>query len=412
MIRSIRSVGCGRPQSSCPNGRSPFLRLGLMLLVGVLGWPCRADGVDVPALVRAINAVGPKGAGHRKAQAAWNRLVRAEADEIPEILAGMDDSARLAVNWLRAAVDVIAHRALDGGDTLPRAELEHFVLDTRHAAKARRTAYELLLAIDPGVRDRLIPSMLHDPSMEMRRDAVGHALATAERLLESGARRRALAEYRKALDAARDLDQIDEAAERLRALGQTVDLPRHFGFIMRWRLIGPFDNSNKGGFDVAYGPEVDATPADQYPGKEGPVRWIDYTTEDPYGKVDLNKALGRFKGAVAYAYAEFLSDAERDAELRLGSTNANKLWLNGQLLSANHVYHSGAFIDQYVGKGRLKKGKNVILVKILQNEQSESWAQGWEFQLRVCDQYGTAILSQDRQQQGARRLAPNRTTPK
>jgi hypothetical protein len=38
----------------------------------------------------------------------------------------------------------------------------------------------------------------------------------------------------------------------------------------------------------------------------------------------------------------------------------------------------------------------VILVKCLQNEQTEDWAQNWDFQLRVCDATGTAVLSMDR----------------
>jgi Tfp pilus assembly protein PilF len=79
-------------------------------------------------------------------------------------------------------------------------------------------------------------------------------------------------------------------------------------------------------------------------------------------------------------------------ELRLGCINGNKVWLNGELLTANNVYHAGSYMDQYVGRGRLKAGKNVILLKIAQNEQTESWAQRWQFQLRVCDQYGTAVL--------------------
>jgi hypothetical protein len=44
----------------------------------------------------------------------------------------------------------------------------------------------------------------------------------------------------------------------------------------------------------------------------------------------------------------------------------------------------------------LQAGKNVILVKVCQNEQTESWAQRWEFQLRVCDSIGAAILAPNR----------------
>jgi len=149
-------------------------------------------------------------------------------------------------------------------------------------------------------------------------------------------------------------------------------------------------------FDAVYPPEQGIDLNATYDGKEGQVGWIEHTTDDSQGMVDLNKALEKHMGAVAYAFHEFDSAEEQYAELRLGCICANKVWLNGELLSANEVYHAGVRFDQYVGKSKLRKGKNQILVKICQNEQTENWAQDWEFQLRVCDQYGTAILSQSR----------------
>jgi hypothetical protein len=77
----------------------------------------------------------------------------------------------------------------------------------------------------------------------------------------------------------------------------------------------------------------------------------------------------------------------------MGCINACKIWLNGELLLEREVYHTGMDIDQYVGKGKLKSGRNMILVKVCQNEQTEDWAQSWQFQLRVCDSRGTAVLS-------------------
>jgi hypothetical protein len=53
-------------------------------------------------------------------------------------------------------------------------------------------------------------------------------------------------------------------------------------------------------------------------------------------------------------------------------------------------------IDQYIVNASLKKGTNRILLKIAQNEQEEEWAQRWQFQLRVCDTNGTAVLANDR----------------
>jgi len=39
----------------------------------------------------------------------------------------------------------------------------------------------------------------------------------------------------------------------------------------------------------------------------------------------------------------------------------------------------------------LKPGANTILLKICQNEQTEDWAQRYQFQLRVCNASGIAI---------------------
>jgi hypothetical protein len=110
----------------------------------------------------------------------------------------------------------------------------------------------------------------------------------------------------------------------------------------------------------------------------------------------LNRAVGKNMGAVAYAAAEFESDRPRPVELRLATENACKLCLNGKLLIESEVYHSFTKMDQFIGRGDMKAGRNLILVKICQNEQTEDWAQVWQFQLRVCDGIGNAILSRDR----------------
>ena len=87
---------------------------------------------------------------------------------------------------------------------------------------------------------------------------------------------------------------------------------------------------------------------------------------------------------------------ERDAEIRLGCKNAWKIWLNGDLVFGRDEYHRGKEIDQYRLPVKLRKGPNAILVKCCQNEQTETWTVEWEFQLRICDSTGTAILDPNR----------------
>ena len=370
----------------------------LLLLIGLS--PAMADQLQND--IAAVQAVGPQGAGHREAVDALRRLSRVSADSLPQLLEAMDTASPLADNWLRGAIETAADRALRNGDRLPVEKLEAFVIDTRHDPGARHLAFELVRRVDPSVESRLIPRMLNDPGVEFRRAAVARLIAEGQRLLDAEKASAARDVFLKALSGAVHKDQVDLLATRLEKLGQPVDIARHLGFIVRWHLCGPFDNTGKRGYDVAYPPEQGIDLAASYEGKSGPVRWIEHTTTDAYGMVDLNKALGKDLGVVGYATTVFVASEPATVEFRLGTPNAYKLWLNGKLIGQREVYHAGQAIDQYVDQGRLRRGENRIVLKICQNEQTESWAQMWEFQLRVCDAAGTAVLSADRPAPGSR----------
>src|SRR5262249_37763205 len=118
------------------------------------------------------------------------------------------------------------------------------------------------------------------------------------------------------------------------------------------------------------------------------LRWVEHTTADPYGMVDLNKALGKHMGVVGYGFAAIESPRERPIEIRVGSNNAIKIFLNGKQVFFREEYHHGMRMDQYAGRGTLKAGRNEVLIKVCQNEQKDDWAQKWGFQLRVCDALG------------------------
>jgi len=356
-----------------------------------------AGAPDLDQQIRAIRAVAAEGRGNQEASAALRGLVRQKAAVLPEILAGFDDANPLAVNYLRSAAETIAQRELENGGRLPAVELEKFVRDTSHDARARRLAYELIAGMDPAAPDRIIPGLLHDPSVEFRRDAVARLIDQAPKLLSAGEQAEARKLLADGLDAARDDDQVQTIKKQLEGLGEKVDLPRHFGFLVSWRLIAPFDNTDKKGLAAVYPPEKELDFSAMYEGKENKkIGWVEHTTESEYGIVDLAKTLGPFKGSVAYAATEFQSDKRLPVEFRLGTPNSWKVWLNGELLFAREEYHRGMNLDQYKMRGILKGGRNVILIKVCQNEQTEDWAQRWQFQFRVCDATGTAVLSADR----------------
>jgi len=372
-----------------------FTVVMLAVLVGASGLSAATNETELSAVLASIKQVGTKGAGHRAAQAAWQKLADADAAQLPAILVALDDASPLAANWLRGATEAIVARRLADGGSLPTAALEEFLADRRHAPRSRRLAYEWLVRVDQTTADRLLPGMLDDPSLELRRDAVAQLIvqASAKGKQDPDA---AKAILQTALQSARDLDQINDAIRKLGDLGVKIDLTSQLGFVTHWKVVGPFDNAGGRGFAVAYPPEKSVDLAATYPGKSGEVHWVEAEASDEMGHVDLNRALGTHKGAAAYAFAEFDSDAARPVELRLGSANASKIWLNGKPLEEAEVYHAFTTMDQYIGRGECKRGKNRILVKLCQNEQTEDWAAEWKFQLRVCDPTGGALEQQEK----------------
>jgi hypothetical protein len=353
--------------------------------------PALAGAADPSALLAKIRAVGAEGKGNAEAAAAWKEVVKQGTPALLPTLAAMDGADVVAVNWLRNAASAIAENALAAGQPLPVKDLEAFILDRKHSGTGRRVAYEWLCRVDEAAPKRLLPRFVDDPGQELRRDAVAALLNQAA----AQAKKDPLAgkfAYLEALNAARDQDQVEEAAKQLKALGSPVDLAPHFGLIRRWKLLAPFDNAAGVGYKAAYPPEEGVDLAKSYKGKESAeARWVDHTTQDPLAVVDLNKALGKQKGTVAYAYTVVDSPKEQAVEVRAGCIVALKIFVNGKPVFGREEYHHGMTMDQHVGRATLRRGRNAILVKVCQNEQTEDWAQDWKFQLRLCDELGKAV---------------------
>ena len=338
----------------------------------------------------------PEGQSNAAAIAAVAALSKTPPAELPRLFSAMNGANELAANYLRSAIDTIVDNALHASKELPLAEIESFLDRTDNHPRARRLAYEILQRVAPEQAAKRLPTFANDPSVELRYDAVEQLIQAAAQL-ESGSNSAAtVAAYRKALEAARHQTQIDKVAAKLKALGQEVDLPRHFGFLTHWKVIGPFDNTALAGFDKPFPPETEWKPEAEYDGKSAKVRWVDLATADEHGKVDLNPTLGELKEVTGYAFTQFNSPVEGPAEIRLGCKNGWKIWFNNQFLFARDEYHRGSRIDQYRLPVTLRKGANTLLLKVCQNADVKDWTKEWEFQLRVCDSTGTAILATDR----------------
>ena len=319
-----------------------------------------ADGEVRPSAVEPLLATlkrtAPGDGSQAAAAAAWRQLAQADAGQLPTILAALDDAGPLATNWIRTAAEAIVERT-HSASALPRAELRRFLLDRRHAAAGRRFAYETLLAGDPTLADRVLPTMLDDPSLELRRDAVDRVLDAADLLGEKDAAKRNMRS--RSMPRATSIKSAGRPTSSTTSAARSI-LPGILVLSLRWKVIGPFDNRNRLGYATIYPPErIGAEHAPDftaiYPGKDEQVGWRDFATQDQYGQVDINQTLGRKLEAVAYAAAEFRAANAADVELRVGTENACRVWLNGQMLLESPAYHSLPVMDQFIGRGKLRR---------------------------------------------------------
>ena len=359
----------------------------------------------------AIVAVRPDGVGHAEAQAAAARLSQLESGTVTEVLTAFDGASPLVKNWLRVITASIA----DNGD-FPTESLQTFLADRDGDADARYLAFQLLTANDPESLPRLIEGAETDPSLPLRFLAISRILDRAEREIADGDREAAVATLKKVLAEGRSPEQLKSAAKSLEGLDQPVDLAAELALVRDWWILGTYDNTDSQHFGTVYLPEstyleTNRLPADwlapgaairrgdvsdQVPAGQVARR---VTSDDSLGLVDINPPFENAKDAIVYGYIEFTLDPERfadgsdriAAEARLGCITANKVWVNGKMVTANEVYHSGTRIDQYIGECQLQPGLNTVLVKVCQNAQTESWAQDWRFQFRFTEPSGAAL---------------------
>lgn len=381
----------------------------IAIVIGVLATSTLANAGELTTLVKQLKAVGPDGAGAASAAAAWAELKREKVTAIVPLLAAMDDSTPLAANWLRSAIDAIVEREVKGGTKLPASELEAFVRDIKHGPSGRRLAFELLCAADKEARARLLPTFFGDPSPELRYDAIESAFDKLRKLEKPNPEsydpsepekkktkldkdEKTIAELQKLLRASRHFEQTALIARELEAYGEKIDMTDHFGFIGRWWVLSPFDNTGGKGFATPFDPEnkLDRNVTPMGKGDES-TEWKFIDSKEQFATVDLNKHVGKLKNVVAYAVSDIECDTDRAVELRAASITAIKMFLNGKEVFARETYHQGMAADTHIAPVKLKAGKNTILLKICQNDQKEPWAQDWKFQLRITEADGAKV---------------------
>ena len=333
---------------------------------------------------RLADAAGP--GGHAELALQADRIALIPADWLVACLQPLGTATPGGANWLRSGLDRAVARL---GDAVPVADLAAVVADVTQAPRVRSLAHLWLSDRDAPRADAMLDRMLDDPASELRRQAVEKLLAAAD-AADDAPRKDA---YRRALAAARDVDQIERIVTWLSEHGEPTDLADVLGFVRTWRVSEAFDNTRGDaatpiGFAKAYPPETGD------PAVPNTSDWKAVTSTDKQGTIDLNAAIETKKEVLAYAVATVEMPDGGPAEVRIGSPCAVAVWVNGRPLMAHEIYHASEAIDQYVATADFRAGTNTVMVKCCQNEQTEPWAVDWRFRLRICDPLGKPLATQ------------------
>jgi len=161
---------------------------------------------------------------------------------------------------------------------------------------------------------------------------------------------------------------------------------KEIGFIQdtRWTTIGPFDNTDGVGFDAVYPPENEIDLKATYNGKAGEVKWRKHDDGTADALLDFTKTAYPKENGVVYALTHFYAPDERAVQLRLGSDDGVKVWLNGALIWSNDVIRNVKADDDIVPVN-LKSGRNQLLVKITQISD------GWGLMFRMTAAEGKPL---------------------
>jgi len=218
----------------------------------------------------------------------------------------------------------------------------------------------------------------------VREEAASACLAIADKLVDGGKKDEAIQLLTELVLLRPPLKAAGQAKRRLESLGVKRDFAREAGFITTWWIIGTFPNPDKSAFEKKFFPEevIDLSAEREFGGKK--MKWRKFHTDDPWGVVDLLKIFKRAQNVAAYAYSEIEVPSETDAVIKLGSDDGVVCWLNGERVFALKS-DRGLSIDSDKVKVRLMKGKNKLLLKILQTRAR------WCFCLRITDEKGKPI---------------------
>ncbi len=172
-------------------------------------------------------------------------------------------------------------------------------------------------------------------------------------------------------------NNVANAANEVTAKIPNLDLKGYMTpYIRDWLVVGPFDRDH----DKDFGPETNLSAAASYDGQDGKATWK-AAQAGADGLLNLRNVIAAKDNCLGYAWTVIDAPKDCEAQLRLGSDDGAKVWLNGkQVLDIKA--DRGLNRDGDRVNVSLKAGANTLLVKVDQGGGD------WSLTLRLGSEQG------------------------
>lgn len=146
-----------------------------------------------------------------------------------------------------------------------------------------------------------------------------------------------------------------------------------------WLVIGPFDNTD--GFQKQFPPEKEVKLSKIYRDNQQKIVWQRHADRIRDGFIDLKADFNQSNWSVAYGLIYLVSPDDKRVQLRLGTNESVKIWLNQKEIWRFNRERDAIFDDDKINV-QLKAGMNQILIKVCNRLGN------WGFYFRVTDETG------------------------
>lgn len=164
--------------------------------------------------------------------------------------------------------------------------------------------------------------------------------------------------------------------------------PDERGFIRDWLVIGPFGSSEEEAFQTDYIGETTISVSPKASDVAGGKTWMEHHSafgEPTSNYIDLSRIFQPNENVGAYAFVTVVSDRDRTVDLRVGSDDSIKIWINNELVHSNQVARAADEDQDIIQNVLLQEGSNKVLVKVC-----NTWGE-WGFYLRFTNPTSVSV---------------------